>query len=140
MEERFVTKTELAERHKDLERARDAGEAPRDRQDRNPQTRSTRCRARSSPCSGTRKDSSDGRRIQQIATEILTQLSTEGSPVDGAILHALVDARIIPAVATNEFEAAIRFCVAKNGLFSIGNALRGLKYQITDTGEGALLK
>ncbi len=79
-------------------------------------------------------------RLQSISTEILTQLSTEGTPVDAAILHALVNARTAPKVEDNEFEAALRYCKANGWIASIGNPLRGVKYQITDTGEGALLK
>lgn len=75
-------------------------------------------------------------RTQEIAREILNQLSRWEDPADEAVLHAAVLARC-GVVLASEFADARDAAQEHGWITGVRNALRGTRWVITDKGRAA---
>lgn len=77
-------------------------------------------------------------RPKEIAKQVLVQLAEWDGPIDEAILHAAINARLSPAAEKKEFDQAMEFCLDHRLVTRVHNKLRGGRWSITDKGRAEL--
>lgn len=76
-------------------------------------------------------------RTEHIARVMLDLLASWEEPVDEAVLHSQVDARIVPSVLLSEFQDTLKFCERERFITGVRNVLRGTRWAITDKGRAS---
>lgn len=74
-------------------------------------------------------------RRQEIALALLEVLAGAEGPLDEAVAHYGVNARVSPEAMVSEFFEALRWCEAEGWVTGVRNALRGPRWMITDKGR-----
>jgi repressor of nif and glnA expression len=76
-------------------------------------------------------------RLQDITVEILRVLSQSDEPLDEAVLHAALNARLVPSPGYPDLADALRV-LENNRYISKINNLRGPRWFVTDKGRAEL--